>query len=251
MCTLTVIARRAGGYRLVMTRDELRTRVAGQPPRADSVGGRRFVAPRDAQAGGSWIASDEAGRTLCLLNGDAIAPDWRESMDLRSRGELLLELVAQPDRDALEGELLRRLAAGALRVRPFQLIAVERDGVAITRWRFDGRALVVDSARPPWIATSNGFDPLGVAQARAEQFRRWWSNFAPGEPSQDDQLELHRTHVGAPNDSALASFCLHRPELGSVSLTSVEVSGTDVKMRYEPGAPCQRAALHGVLLRCN
>ncbi len=256
MCTLSLLVRSGRGYSLVMTRDERRTRGVGSPPQLGAAAGRRFLAPRDADAGGSWIAVDATGRTLCLLNGDEQAPGFEESPRLRSRGELLLDLVGCPDRAALGQELADRAAAGSLRVRPFQLIAVEPAGGAVTHWRFDGRELRVDVAVPPWIVTSNGFDPRGVAQARREQFDRWLERRG-GEPASRedvqlaDLMELHRSHVGARNDGELASFCLHRPLVSSVSLTAVEVTADRIAMLYQPGAPCEHAPLHEVRLPCS
>ena len=253
MCTLSLLPRPQGGYLLAMTRDERRTRGVALPPSPGTSGGRRYLAPRDADAGGSWIAVDQEGRALCLLNGDVQAPGWQESPGLRSRGELLLDLVACPDVAGLAEELVERAAARRLLVRPFQLVAVERDAGAATRFQFDGVDLSVERARPPWIATSNGFDPHGVAVARARQFNAWWAAQG-GEPgrgsavSGEALLELHRSHVGLPDDGQLASFCLHRPLVSSVSVTLVEAGPERIAMHYQPGPPCQRAPLHEVSL---
>jgi len=248
MCTLTVLARRGGGYGLVMTRDERRTRKHGSPPEVGAARGRSFVAPRDGEAGGSWIVADGSGSTLCMLNGDVAAEEWREPAGVRSRGELLLELAGVGDRAAIDGELRRRLARGELQVRPFLLVAIEPGG-AIGQWQFDGAALAAEQAGPPWIATSNGLDPAHVARERRRQFEQWLG--AGGERSLAQQLDLHRTHVGAPNDGMLASFCLHRPLISSVSVTAVEASRQSVTMRYESGLPCTRAAASEVHLPCS
>lgn len=248
MCTLTVLARRAGGYGLVMTRDERRTRKPGSPPGVGAARGRPYVAPRDGEAGGSWIVADGTGTTLCMLNGDVAAEEWREPDGVRSRGELLLELAGIGDRAAIDGELRRRLADGELRVRPFQLVVVEPGG-AIGHWQFDGAALAMEQAVPPWIATSNGLDPAHVARERRRQFDAWLA--AGGERTLEQQLDLHRTHVGEPNDGMLASFCLHRPLVSSVSVTAVEAGRQGVTMRYEEGPPCTRAAASEVHLPCS
>jgi len=248
MCTLTVLPRRSGGYGLVMTRDERRTRKPGSPPEVGAARGQAIVAPRDGEAGGSWIVADGGGTTLCMLNGDVAAEEWREPEGVRSRGELLLGLAGVGDRAAIDGELRRRLARGELRVRPFLLVAVEPGG-AIGRWQFDGAALTTEQAAPPWIVTSNGLDPAHVARERRQQFDAWLA--ADGERSLEQQLELHRTHVGAPNDGMLASFCLHRPLVSSVSVTAVLAGGRGVTMRYEGGPPCTRAAASEVHLPCS
>lgn len=256
MCTLSLLPRPQGGYLLAMTRDERRSRGIASPPQPGTSAGRRFLAPRDADAGGSWIAVDESGRALCLLNGDLQAPGWQEKPQLQSRGELLLELVGCPDLAALGEELADRAAMRRLAVRPFQLVVVERDGARATRWQFDGVDLSVEEARLPWIVTSNGFDPRGVALARAEQFAAWRERqgrelSSAGAVPWAALLELHRSHVGNADDGQLASFCLHRPLVSSVSVTVVEAGAEQIAMRYQPGPPCLRAPLHEVCLPCN
>ena len=57
------------GYHLFFNRDERRTRRAEIPPAVRCRGSVRFIAPLDGDFGGTWIAANESGLTLCLLNG--------------------------------------------------------------------------------------------------------------------------------------------------------------------------------------
>ncbi len=58
------------GYRLWFNRDELRSRGPEVPPRVEQTPeGMRYIAPSDSDAGGTWIAVNELGITVCLLNG--------------------------------------------------------------------------------------------------------------------------------------------------------------------------------------
>ncbi|MSR47259.1 MAG: hypothetical protein EXS13_09365 [Planctomycetes bacterium] len=271
MCTLTIVDRPNAGYRLVMTRDERRTRLPGRGPAVAATPAGPVVAPRDGDAGGSWIVADAEGRTWCILNGDAIAEGWNEPADVRSRGALIFELLSESADGggdavavAVDARLAERARNRALPFRPFQLVLVERAteraadraarGTPITHWRFDGAKLRVERGTTPWIGTSNGFDPAGVARERRRQFEAWLAvgrAASDVERSLESQLELHRSHVGAAKDGALASFCLHRPEVASVSVTAVEVGPDGVTMRYEAGAPCARAAASEVHLPCS
>lgn len=251
MCTLTIVAGEASSWRLVMNRDERRTRRPASPPALREVAGSRVLAPRDGDAGGSWIVADQSRRIWCVLNGDRVAPGWRESGDEPSRGELPFLLLAAGVMDGSDvaAELRRRLAGGQLRQRPFQLVLAERAD-RLTRFVFDGAAITVERAAAPWIATSNGFDPVAVAQARRAQFEAWFvAGGAAGGLAA--QLDLHRSHVGAPDDRALASFCLHRPLVATRSVTAVDVGADGVMMRHESGAPCDRTAACEVHLPCN
>ena len=68
MCTVTWIYE-PGGYHLLCNRDEKKDRAPALAPRIHQRGWVRFIAPVDAQFGGSWIAVNEFGVSVCLLNG--------------------------------------------------------------------------------------------------------------------------------------------------------------------------------------
>ena len=69
MCTVSWV-HQPGGYHLLSNRDEKRTRGTASAPALVERGGVRFIAPIDADFGGTWIAANEFGISLCLLNGD-------------------------------------------------------------------------------------------------------------------------------------------------------------------------------------
>ena len=76
MCTVSVIPLHDHrGYRLVTNRDELRSRPPATRPRlhtpATTLGA---IWPVDSDAGGTWIATNDAQLTLCTMN---INPDPR------------------------------------------------------------------------------------------------------------------------------------------------------------------------------
>src|SRR6185295_12334723 len=138
MCTVSLLALPRGGYLLAANRDEHVTRGVARPPERAQAGGNSFVAPRDSDAGGTWIAVDRDGRTLCLLNGDRAGSTFEPpsppppspvipppaATDLPSRGRLVVDLMKDP-RPAAVVEALRELhRLGALNYRPFKLVAV-------------------------------------------------------------------------------------------------------------------------------
>src|SRR6516165_698509 len=91
MCTVSWVHQR-GGYHLLCNRDEKLTRGTAFAPALIERGGVRFIAPIDADFGGTWLAVNEFGISLCLLNGDAgTAPSG--ATPRRSRGLLLRELA--------------------------------------------------------------------------------------------------------------------------------------------------------------
>src|SRR4051812_28549560 len=89
MCTVSWV-HQPGGYHLLCNRDEKLTRGPALAPMVTARGGVRYVAPIDADFGGTWLAANEFGVSVCLLNSggvpQAVGPR-------RSRGLLLRELA--------------------------------------------------------------------------------------------------------------------------------------------------------------
>src|SRR5438128_3586814 len=117
MCTISWF-HRSNGYQLLCNRDEKLTRKSALEPRLAIRNGTRFLAPVDGDFGGTWIATNEFGVSVCLLNGikDGSLPAQR------SRGLLLLDLIgrtpAQAVREAVESADLSVYA-------PFTLATLE------------------------------------------------------------------------------------------------------------------------------
>jgi uncharacterized protein with NRDE domain len=94
MCTVTFIPSR-GNIFLVSNRDEKHTRMDAHEPEAYSSSGGHVLYPKDAEAGGTWIAMHDKGNAVVLLNGGTEAhltdPPYR-----KSRGLVLLDLIVEP-----------------------------------------------------------------------------------------------------------------------------------------------------------
>src|SRR6516164_7611856 len=134
MCTVTWL-REEGGYHLFCNRDEKLTRKPALPPRLGVRDGVRYLAPIDGDFGGTWIATNEFGVSLCLLNGTA---GLRPAV-VRSRGLLLLDLVSSR---SLE-EVVDTVEATDLTLyAPFTLAALS-PGKAATVIEWDGSRSVV------------------------------------------------------------------------------------------------------------
>lgn len=229
MCTVSW-ATTAGGYELFCNRDERRTRPAAQAPTVRRSRGVRFVAPTDAEAGGTWIAANEYGLTLCLLNRypeDGSPP----SGELKSRGLLLPELISLRDTT----EVMRAVECGRpSQFRPFTLLALAVDAPpAAACWT--GRRLLVceedgDSLMP---LTSSSFNSTEVVRERMKLFR----GMAAGHPSPAAELlaRFHHSHEPEPGPY---SVCMHRPDASTVSFSRVKVSPVSIEFYYRPGPPC-------------
>lgn len=125
MCTLSAINLRTGegraGYRLVMNRDELRTRARGVPPEWREMGGVRAVWPVDPDGGGTWIGAAETGLTLALVNSFP-EPMPELPADRVSRGLIIPRLIAS---EGLEGVLGELEELEIERFAPFRLVAID------------------------------------------------------------------------------------------------------------------------------
>jgi hypothetical protein len=165
--------------------------------------------------------------------------------ELRSRGLLVVDLLADPRPEAVVARLRELHRRGRLLYRPFKLVAVAPDGddVEALRVEFDGAALTTARLDAPHVETSNGFDPDGVARARGASFRRFTTRLRrlDGERWRAALLAWHQSHF-EPVASAVArrrSVCVHRLRVRTVSNTLVEVGRDGVAMRYQPGPPCR------------
>ncbi|MBZ0113801.1 MAG: NRDE family protein [Thermoanaerobaculia bacterium] len=210
-----------------MNRDERRGRARAEPPRVRELDGLRAILPRDPDGGGTWIAVNEAGLSLSLLNDHSVQP--AEPLEgWISRGQLVLQLAGLDT--ALE--VTQHLAAESLeRFRPFQLLTLGPSGEALLH-RWNGSVLL--TSRPQGPLSSSGYDSAGALEARTVL---WTETLAASEGDWTEALpRFHRSH--APERGAL-SPCMHRAEASTVSLAVVVVTQERVSMAYADGPPCR------------
>lgn len=231
MCTVSWI-HREDGYLLLFNRDELRTRKPASAPRHYSRNGVAFIAPLDGDYGGSWIAVNQFGLTLCLLNrfDDSAGALLR---DYRSRGLLIRELIDCPSLTAVN----ERLAAESMeQYRPFTLASLFPSQPAMLI-EFTGREKRVESnAERLMPIASSSLLAGNVVLQRKQQFQE----MAIDRGSIDAGLlfQYHRTHLP---ERGPASVCMHRADARTVSLSVVTVTKKTVEFTYHPNSPCQPA----------
>lgn len=236
MCTVAFVPLPAGGYLLGHNRDERPARAHGQPPRLLETSPCRALAPRDPDAGGTWITVNAAGVTVCVLNAAEGNPR-RLPAQPRSRGLIVRDLACVGGLDEA-----RRWLEEAREVldwtRAFHLVAVEpgrHEGghARVARFRWDGQEADWEASDGPALFVSSLLQP---AQVEEERRGRWRA----------------RTQTGPLDATALAAFlashepargplsvCMHRDGAGTVSRTLVEVTPGAAVMRYLPGPPCE------------
>lgn len=228
MCTVTWVES-VGGFELFTNRDELRTRPRAHPPRLHSTpSGRRFLAPVDSEAGGTWIAANECGVVLCLLNHYQAA-ELAPGVTPRSRGLVVTQLMEAASL-ASAFDALQAMDLGA--VRGFRLIGLEVGGEPrLAAW--DTRALELrsgDQVAAPLI--SSGFDFPGVERARRETFEALRQEH--GAVTANMLEQFHASERPEPGPYAVS---MSRPDAWTVSHTRVAVGGDVICMRYQAGRP--------------
>ena len=227
MCTLTIIPRAESGWRLAFNRDESRARPAALPPRRRQFGGRMALLPTDPASGGTWLAVNDAGLVLALLNVNPPEPPRRHSA--ATRGLIIPALLGCESLAEVRARLDRLFV---IRYAPFHLVAVH-DG-ALATWRYDGALLdqaEPDAIRRPVLFASSGLSDHLVERPRRELFCDLFGPNADWEACQD----LFHQHSWP--ESPHLSVCMRRDDACTVSHMLIEWDDATAWMTYHPAAP--------------
>lgn len=224
MCTASWLIR-PDGYELFFNRDERSERLRAAEPEALELRGRKAIAPRDGDGGGTWIGVNDRGLGLGLLNV------WDDSENVadspRSRGLLVLDLL-HSDSQAHVQRSLEELDLTSY--RGFHLV-VFTPGREPLGHRWDGRELKSAAVAAPLASSS--FDAKGAHTERARQWdglRERHGGLTPG------LLELfHASHYP---ERGPYSVCMHREDASTVSATHICVEAGEARVRYSGGPPC-------------
>jgi len=244
MCTVSWI-RAPDGYELFCNRDERTSRAPELPPSVERRGEVSFVAPRDGDAGGAWIAANDRGLSLALLNGQ-LGPCGSDQACCASRGSLLADLAGNAGADEV------RVALAAMDLgpfRPFTLLALEPGGGALlVEW--DGATTRVErDADVCSPLASSAFDATRV-RARRLALLDDMAGAAGGRVTSALLFAFHRSH-GAGDFDGDCSPCLHGADAQTRSFCHVVVTPERVRFGYVPGPPCATAPLAPIVLaRC-
>jgi hypothetical protein len=188
----------------------------------------RFLAPIDGDFGGTWIAVNEFGLSLALLNRGAA------STAQLSRGLMVMNLIAVPSLvDVAERFATSNLSDFA----PFTLLGLA-PGLPAALFAWDGREReVVADANQYMPLVSSSVDPEACESRRRatlERIRAKSPALGPGA-----LLAFHRSHAPV---AGVHSVCMHRDDAQTVSFTWVTVEGGGANMYYAAGSPCRSLA---------
>jgi hypothetical protein len=229
MCTVSWVPAQ-DGYTLCFNRDERHARAPEIPPAVHLTDGVRYLAPLDGDFGGTWLAGNEYGLTLALLNRYRV-PGYQPPTEPQSRGLLILTLIGY----GRAAEALTALEESDLGpVQPFSLVALEAGQPArLAAW--DGEALTTLTHRSPGlILTSSSVSEPEVALARRAAFGTL-KRVTP-----EALATLHLSHIP---ERGRCSICMHRDDAETQSFTAITVTPEEIQLVHTPDAPCRGIAL--------
>ncbi len=227
MCTLAFAWGVFDGFAVAATREEAYGRPSEPPAYRDWE--RRTLAPRDREAGGTWLGVNDAGLFVALTN----RPAGTEGE--RSRGLLVRDALASPSAaDAL------RVVEKSLAERPYSgfnlVLADAASGVAepaCVLLTYDGEATVRRLGSGVHVVVNEGYD------GETDKSRRIRAALESlGARDADEWRRLAGERLA---DHDLGA-CIHGERGGTVSASLLTVA-PDGSIVYEfaPGPPCETA----------
>jgi transport and Golgi organization protein 2 len=228
MCTVSYIPSSNGNdFILTSNRDEKVKRPTFQPD-IYNIRGTQVCFPKDALAGGSWIAASDKGRLCCLLNG-AFAPHEKQSFHTHSRGKVLTDLVASP-LDVMVYFSQEDLS----KTEPFTIITLEMNGeklIRFTEFIWDGttKNLKDLDQGQPYVWSSVTLYSDEHRRLRSE----WFHSFLSDHHSKVSSKMVWNFHSGNHTNDHTVNLVMHRDEgLKTVSITQVTPRNGKFAMKY-------------------
>ncbi len=220
MCTVSFISI---NNKIIITsnRDEKYWRSPAIAPKLYKFKTGNILFPRDADAGGTWLAVHENGNAIVFLNGAFIKhepkPPYR-----KSRGVILLDLI---DDDSPHHHFLKM---DLINIEPFTAIVLEDDQLYECRWDGEKKYQQKLNASSPHIWSSVTLYNEEIIKKRKKWFEEWL--IKNPFPSQDDILHFHEfTGDGDKHNDLLMN---RNDFVYTVSITSVEINERASLMKY-------------------
>ena len=226
MCTLAVALRSDRRWPVVVAanRDERLGRPAEGWALREPEGAPRYLAPRDLQAGGTWIGVSSRGVFAAVTNhhrGGGVGPDPR----LRSRGELVPRALSHGSAEEARRALARLDAAS---FNPFRLLVADAGQAWL--WTYDGsEASLAELAPGLHVVTEVSHDGR---EPRSELVRTRW----PVEPDPARLREVLSVHRPGRDGT-----CIHgEPLYGTRSSAVLRLAATleASQLLAAEGHPC-------------
>ncbi len=228
MCTVSYIpSSNDGSFILTSNRDEKVQRPTFSPE-IYNIHDMKVCFPKDALAGGSWIAANENGRLCCLLNG-AFTPHEKQSHHTHSRGKVLTDLVASP-LDVMVFFSLQDLS----KTEPFTIITVEikeKKVIYFTEFIWDGTKKYLKELDQD---QSYVWSSVTLYTDEHRRLRKeWFNSFLSENKSDISSDKVWSFHSGNHTSDNTVNLVMFREEgLKTVSITQVTSHSGKFVMNY-------------------
>jgi hypothetical protein len=220
MCTVTFIPVREG-ILLASNRDEKHFRSSAFPPATHPTDQGLLLYPKDGDAGGTWIATNESGQAVVFLNGGFVphqsTPPYR-----KSRGRILLDIIGE----ATPVETCMHISLE--QIEPFTAVIWAEAVLHEFRWDGMHRHLRKLSHHKPHIWSSvTLYDPAVIAK-RESWFHAWIER--QQQATLDDLMHFHQfTGDGDQHNDLLMNRNGH---VYTVSITGLHIGPHATLMKY-------------------
>ena len=219
MCTVTFIPT-STGFVITSNRDESVARKRAIAPITYEIEGCKITFPKDAQAGGTWIAQT-ADKVIVLLNGAAEKHE-RKSAYRKSRGLIVLELASA----ANSLKLWETINLEA--IEPFTIVLFEKNKLHQLQWNEVAKSKIEFPINLPHIWSSSTLYAEEIRTIRA----KWFADFMANNdaPTAKALLDFHQF-----TESQNAAYGLQinrNNELKTVSITQCSITSEKIAMSY-------------------
>jgi Transport and Golgi organisation 2 len=221
MCTVTYIPSEAG-YFLTSNRDEKSTRSKAIFPKSYNINNVKLIFPKDADAGGTWIALKENGDSVCLLNG--AFDNFKDKGNYTiSRGKIVIEIITADNLINAFKDI------NLLATAPFTLIVVNKKQLFECRWDGEKKyCKALDNAKAYIWSSATLYD-----KATQQKREHWFTQFLlhNNTPTQKDLFKFHTT---TGDGDVTNDLLMNRNEqYFTVSITGIAVGKKECNMYYE------------------
>lgn len=227
MCTLSWQIQQ-DALQLIFNRDELLGRAHARPPSITTRKGQTILSPTDPEGNGSWIAANQSGLIVCLLNNYTAEKPLVTSNSFSSRG-LLVPLLAEKNNLFDVRQLLESLTLHLF--RPF-ILTVFQGAAPPAMWVWNGRQLE-EKIAPPNVISSSSLSQKTAQFLRFRHYRKLTQN-GTATLTEDQQLTMHKSRKPWPPAFA---YSMKRKGRATVSITRVRVTNDLIRMDYQSTHP--------------
>jgi hypothetical protein len=214
-------------------RDEADGRPSSPPAVRD--GPLRYVAPRDEQAGGTWMGYNEAGLFVGITNR------WKPLRDgERSRGLLVQDALGHGTAEDAARFVERTVEAGGY--NPFHLVVADANAALVLSW--DGRLTVRNFDPGVHVVVNVGWDgnyfvPEGRPEVGLEQAEDTNRVREALQPEPGETAPEWTDRAGAILGDHEYGRCIHGDGFGTQSSSLLRLGPEGAVFEYADGKPCE------------